>query len=409
MRIKNLKVQNFKSLSSLSSSSFNKMNFIHGFNNSGKSNLLKFLELVFMGKTIMSSVSYVEDDGTESIRKVVDANTPFWQGYIYDMPFIFTNNLRDENILFDVQLVVANDEFELKEILTEHGYLYPDKERKEVLVTIKGEIKSTNQTDSEMILKEVKLREHKIFSNNDGVYKYFEEPKESKLSGAQNVFEEIMSMFTNCVSLIESERYFIKERMQREFPETFTTRNFKNWLYGLSLDADKFEKFVSLISFLDEFKITSKVGRALENNLTSYPFTKPKITFSKFNDEIEIMLENRFGRLPLKNFGTGVQQLLYILSRLFVSDAKIILIEELELNLSPQYQELIINNLQSFIHNKKIDQVFFTSHSDYLLRDDFSIYEVSIGADGKSEIKTSNYSDLKSTRRALMDLTEPKK
>ena len=79
------------------------------------------------------------------------------------------------------------------------------------------------------------------------------------------------------------------------------------------------------------------------------------------------------------------------------------MIEELELNLSPQYQELIINNLQIFLSEKLINQVFFTSHSDYLNRSDFKVYETSIDENGKSDIKGSSYNGLKAMRRALLD------
>ena len=172
------------------------------------------------------------------------------------------------------------------------------------------------------------------------------------------------------------------------------------------MDADRFEKFTSLISFLDKFNLTSKVANVLNDNLKNYPFIKTKMTFSKFKEEIEVMLENPVGRFPLKNFGTGVQQLFYILSRIFDTPSKIILIEELELNLSPEYQELIINNLQKFLEEKILSQVFFTSHSDYLNRNDFKVYEVTIDANGKSDIKSSTYNGLKGMRRNFLTFAE---
>ena len=130
------------------------------------------------------------------------------------------------------------------------------------------------------------------------------------------------------------------------------------------------------------------------------------MSFSRFKEEIEVMLENKIGRFPLKNYGTGIQQIFYILSRIFDSASKIILIEELELNLSPEYQELIINNLQEFIKDQKISQVFYTSHSDYLNRNDFKIYEVTLDENGKSEMKASSYNALKAMRRNFLSSAE---
>ncbi|HRV51827.1 MAG: hypothetical protein FNNCIFGK_00316 [Bacteroidia bacterium] len=404
MQINYLKVENFKSLVKVDATGFGSVNFIHGFNNSGKSNFLKFLELLFSRKTVTIPESYTDELNILRTRNKVAEITPFWRGYIYDMPFIFTNNKRQTSILFEVQLELNNSEYPHSEELLAAGYLYNNRET--TPIKIKGEIVSINQNDSQVILKEVKLHDITIFSDNNGVPKFFEAPEGSSLANNEGLFNEVMDVFNNCVSLIESERYFSKEKLQQDPPDIFATGNFKNWLYGLSLDADRFEKFTSLISFLDKFNLTSKVANVLNDNLKNYPFIKTKMTFSKFKEEIEVMLENPVGRFPLKNFGTGVQQLFYILSRIFDTPSKIILIEELELNLSPEYQELIINNLQKFLEEKILSQVFFTSHSDYLNRNDFKVYEVTIDANGKSDIKSSTYNGLKGMRRNFLTFAE---
>jgi AAA15 family ATPase/GTPase len=404
MQISYLKVKNFKSLVNIDARGFAHVNFIHGYNNSGKSNFLKFLELLFSRKTITSPESYVDENNVSRSRNRIVAITPFWNGYIYDMPFIFTNNKRENNIIFEVQLELDNVEYPHSTELIGAGYLY--KQRLSTPIKIKGEISSINQNDSQIILKEVRLKNMVIYSENAGAPRFFEEPTNSVLKNNEVIITEVMDVFNNCVMLIESERYFSKEKLSQDSPEIFSTSNFKNWLYGLSLDADRFEKFTSLIAFLDGFNITSKVSTVLNNNLKNYPFKGTKMNFSKFKEEIEVMLENPIGRFPLKNFGTGVQQLLFILSKIFDTTSKIILIEELELNLSPEYQELIINNLQNFLHEKRINQVFFTSHSDYLFRNDFKTYEVSIDQNGKSIIKTSSYTALKALRRNFLLFAE---
>lgn len=403
MKITHLKVENFKSLIKVNATGFSEVNFIYGFNNSGKSNLLKFLELIFRRKSFKVPESYTEDN-VNKIRYKIAQITPFWSGIIYDLPFIFTKNIRDKNILFEVQLVLLNTEYPYSKELTDNGYLYKTREKTPIKIT--GEIASINQNDSEMILKGVKLNKKIIFSRNDGVPKFFETTENSALANNEVLFNDMMDVFNDCVKLIECERYFSKEELMQEPPLIFSTNNFKNWIYGLSIDADRFEIFTGLITFLNNFKLTSKVASVLTKNIVNYPFSNTKITFSKFKDEIEVMLENPIGRFPLKNFGTGVQQLFYILSKIFDTKSSIILIEELELNLSPEYQELIINNLQMFLDDKKISQVFFTSHSDYLHRNDFKIYEVSIDENGKSDIKASSYNALKEMRRNFLTFAE---
>jgi hypothetical protein len=257
-----------------------------------------------------------------------------------------------------------------------------------------------------MLLTEVKLKNIIIFTNHAGVSRFFEAPVNSALANNEAIFTEVMDIFNNCILLIESERFFSKEKLSQEPPDIFSTVNFKNWLYGLSLDADRFENFSGLINFLNRFNLTSNVSTTLNKNLNNYPFRDTRMNFSKFKQEIEIMLENPIGRFPLKNFGTGIQQLLFILSKLFDSKSKIVLIEELELNLSPEYQELIINNLQIFLRENRINQVFFTSHSDYLHRNDFKVYEVSIDENGKSSIRASSYTNLKAMRRNFLFFAE---
>ena len=404
MKISYLKVKNFKSLVDINTTGFSSMNFIHGYNNSGKSNFLKFLELLFSQKTTMIPEEYIDELGIPRTRRKVATYNPFWSGYIYDMPFIFTKNKRETNIVFEVQLELDNMDYPHSEELTAAGYLYTNRDL--TPIKISGEIESLNQNDSRMILNEVKLKSLVIYSNIAGVPKFFEAPINSDIINNEGYFNDIMDVFNNCVMLIESERFFTKEILSQEPPDIFTTSNFKNWLYGLSLDADKFDKFTTLIKFLNEFNLTSNIASVLEKNLNNYPFKDTKMNFSKFNEEIEVMLENPIGRFPLKNFGTGVQQLLFILSKIFDTKSKIILIEELELNLSPEYQELIINNLQHFLQEKKNDQVFFTSHSDYLHRNDFKVYEVSIDEYGKSDIKATTYNALKEMRRNFLKFAE---
>ncbi len=107
-------------------------------------------------------------------------------------------------------------------------------------------------------------------------------------------------------------------------------------------------------------------------------------------------------RYPLSNYGSGIQQLLYILVKIFSTNSKIILIEELELNLSPLYQLELIKFLSDEINkttNNKINQFFFTTHSKYFYDKTnlVTLYEVIIDNEGHSSInkatknRTNNY------------------
>ena len=143
MQINYLKVENFKSLVKVDATGFGSVNFIHGFNNSGKSNFLKFLELLFSRKTVTIPESYTDELNILRTRNKVAEITPFWRGYIYDMPFIFTNNKRQTSILFEVQLELNNSEYPHSEELLAAGYLYNNRET--TPIKIKGEIVSKSE------------------------------------------------------------------------------------------------------------------------------------------------------------------------------------------------------------------------------------------------------------------------
>lgn len=177
MQITQVKVEHFKSLIEVESTGFSSVNFIHGYNNSGKSNFLKFLELLFSRKTVTAPEEYVDNNNVRRIRNKVVTITPFWSGYIYDMPFLFTQNKREVNILFEVQLEVKNEEYPHTAELRKANYLYTN--RDSTPIRIKGEIRSLNPNDSQVILKEVVLKGHIIYTDNNGA------PKFSKLLPVQ--------------------------------------------------------------------------------------------------------------------------------------------------------------------------------------------------------------------------------
>jgi AAA15 family ATPase/GTPase len=122
------------------------------------------------------------------------------------------------------------------------------------------------------------------------------------------------------------------------------------------------------------------------------PLTNFNPEFSLMVGElIEVMFKIGKERYPLSSFGTGIQQLLFILASLFNSKAKIVLIEELELNLSPRYQSELFKILGALITDGKIDQVFFTTHSSYFdHRTDFGIYEVGVDNTGSTKVKKAS-------------------
>ena len=378
MKIDQFTINNFKSFKDTDNrlSKIADLNYIHGENNSGKSNILKFLKLIISLKDDFSQEVRVE--GGEMLSPNTDKH--FYNGTIQHEPYIFHKNQRDEPITFHFSIDLMHEEiknagFDFYDKLKE-DYFKNDKDKAHL--EFEGLIKNIDSlSTSEIVLKNVKINKKFIFENKS-VPEYFGGTSGTgELVGNKLAFNSLIGYLDDITEYIDNNRYFKKEYYSSNDVE-LEAGNFKNWLYNLSLNEFEFDKYLELLDFIKNYKIDSLTVLSSLN-----------LSFSINSDNVvELFLDNGSERLPISSFGTGINQLLYILARLYSSKARIILIEELELNLSPNTQRELLNILRLLIKNKKIDQVFFTSHSDYFnFRQDISIYETSINEEGVSKVE----------------------
>ena len=358
----------------------------YGLNNSGKSNLLKFINLIFTGKGYLETTKY-EDEGITKERKALKQySNDFWEGDISNKPFIF---FRDEwnnsKIEFEISIWVEQQEIPYIDILKKHKFVANT--ANDFLLTIKGEVIGKSKDISEIKLIDVSIKKRHLFALVKGEKYYFENLAIPELN--KQTFEHIMRIFNDSTLFLDSDRYFTKE-LENVDNNLFSTKNFKNWLFNLYLSD--FEKFKLFKEFINSFEVKCIDDPTLENNLKNHPLNNGDIGFTRLGKELEIMFSNLANnRLPLSNFGDGVQQLLSILSTLFNSNSKIVLIEEIELNLHPKFQLLLLDFLSSMIDlmhkTKQINQVFFTTHSPFFIhRSDLTkMYEVQIDQNGHSQ------------------------
>jgi predicted ATP-dependent endonuclease of OLD family len=378
-------VKNFRSLKNVEVRGFGDVNMVFGVNNSGKSNFLSFLELIFRSKEIKVPTTFTSDQGEEVTRLKVE-KTGFWEGYVYGLPFLFTDNDREKSIEFSVFVEIDPKELgKFSKILIEEGILTEDGHRN--YFEFNGYFKSISEFDSEFKMNKIKIRDTTIFSVDDNSLQQFfpENQNLSNAIGSEGAFE-LISIFSDCILLINSYRYFTKEVDSQE-SKNLTSGTFKNWLFSNYLNADKYQQFVDLEEFLNRIQISKGLKDKFNEELSNFPFDNLKISFSKFDSELEVMLETNFGRLPLKNYGTGIQQILYLFTKVFESKSRIFLIEEIELNLSRIYQEIIIHNFKELIDNKFLDQLIFTCHSDHYQRNDFIHFQTSIDKENGTTLK----------------------
>lgn len=351
IKLKELKVKSFKSLINTEIKEFGEVNMFYGFNNSGKSNIFRFLDLLFTKKIKIEAIEVGEE--SEELIDEID----FWNGVIYDKPYIFSNNDRSKSIEFEVILSISNSTIPDNEELSEYGYIA---EGDITDIEIKGVIKEINSNDSNLHVEIANLNGKEFYFFEDGIPYGFREEEDLNI----DLSESILRLFNNCIEFIDTDRNLELEVLQDNNSSLLlNNKNFKNWVFDLNMDAEKNERFNDLLDFLSSFEFSKEALDMLGGNTNSFPFREyTDIGFTKFGNRIEVMLKNKENRLPLSSFGTGIQQFFYILTRIFLNDSRIIIIEELELNLSPLYQIEIMRFLRTIL-GKKFDQILFSSHS----------------------------------------------
>ena len=167
-------------------------------------------------------------------------------------------------------------------------------------------------------------------------------------------------------------------------------RNFKNWIHNLSLDPERYKILKHILTEVSSFKPTGDAD--FNASEKSSPINNDfKFEFSRINETLNLILNNSINlRIPIENFGTGIQQILYLLTKIAEKNPRIVLIEELELNLSPKYQLMILQHfLLKYIElpEKRLKQLFFTTHAPNLcFRDDFQVHNVVMKGNGETVI-----------------------
>jgi predicted ATP-dependent endonuclease of OLD family len=138
-------------------------------------------------------------------------------------------------------------------------------------------------------------------------------------------------------------------------------------------------------------KIGDEKSREKFNLIQSFVrdlINKPELIIEIPHTKEEIVLTIDQNRLPLDSFGTGIHQLVMLCSTLVIHENSIVCIEEPEIHLHPELQRKFINFL-----GKTKNTYFITTHSNVFLdsRINTSIYHVQ--NDGiKSTISNTNQS-----------------
>lgn len=400
MKIISVEVKNYRSLKDVKVGSFKTINMLYGYNNTGKSNFLRFIEQIFRRKGRIIEVTFADGANIRTERRLETSG--WWDGEFSHSAFMFTDDDKDSIITFRILMEIVHNE-----LGTLHEKLMTDilhKNRSSASICLDGEISSVTSTDSKIRITKVMVN-NKIaydFAAAQGTNNYF--PSSKSLIGQAEPLNSLLAIFNDCVLFLGNDRYLLDEKEQPRISEELSAHNAKNWLFGYYMDSQKHARFEEFISFIKAYQCEHKTEPAAAIAWQHWPLSEGNIGFSRFGQNIELMLRNAKGRFPLASYGTGVQQILYILAKLFFTKSPIVLVEEIELNLSPTAQRELFINMRRLLEDNHLDQLFFTTHSNYFFyRGDFQIFEAELEDNGYTKIKGVRNADKKQFERASID------
>lgn len=348
MHIYKFSVKNYRSLKNVDIGDLSHAVIFYGENDSGKSNILTFLDVVFQQKYIEE---VIEAPGETLAQK---RSTGFWEGQLAD----FSNNFYLNNqrpITFSIYIKFERGELlSIKSLPKSFTELLPKNKTEDVLV-IEGKITSLGNDRAEMNLGRVELNQKQFYAGKN-MPEFLPDPAFASISVAdkKNIFDGIMNKLDNAFLRIPPDRFVSQEKeVSRDKKVDLSAKTLKNWLFQSTHD-----------------QTGEKIVRDVVRQFNSKPFNHGNVSIVRVGkDEIETLIEGKNGlKLPIGRRGSGVQQILTILAYIAQANSPFVGIEELEINLSPETQRKLVTSLLELVKSKSspVRQIFFTTHSPHI-------------------------------------------
>lgn len=377
MKIKNIEIDGYRSLKNVKINDLSDINIFHGENNTGKSNILKALEVFFSEKYIFKPLISGKPGEAEvkgETREIgFEGKVPIEESDFY--------TFEKGSIKFYVELELDNKDIGVIKIKLEKKEFSALLQKKSILLKITAEIPFDFEEHDNISYANFTISSFKI-NNKDTTDRVL----------IDKIGMYLILRFSN----INSERQIVREIYRGEEVERIGVKNIQKYLYNLSL-SDRVKDRLILEEIMNKFnEINKDVGKITFSIKRSKPEEdiKPyeggaQIIKIKDVSEIKLMMISTKNELllPIENFGSGLQQSLIIIANVVANNNAILYgIEELEANLSPHNQEIIFNTIKKMMTagSFNINQVFITSHSDVFSKDkvkDAKVYMVKF--DGK--------------------------
>lgn len=335
MKVEKFHITNYRSLVDFKVDAFDSTTIFYGLNNAGKSNIISALHTIFKRKPQYN-------------QGVLGGPINFYTGILPD----FTSNFFNQNdslvIDFSVELSALQEEFIIAETIKK---IFKPAVKKLALV-VNGQITKSKRINgaAEIQLTTITVNGTTIYNSTNAFGPYFPsliKKDRSNVSELGEAFTFFADALNDCVYVIGSGRDMHPITITHDgIVEEINPKTFKKFLHSLYLSEEDHHLF-------------EEINRVFN----AEPFGFGTISFAHINDHLEIMIKEGSIRLPIQLVGSGLLQILYIITGIVYNQSKIVCIEELEQNLSPKLQNLALRKLQSMLATTSADQIIISSHS----------------------------------------------
>lgn len=362
MQIRKASISGFRSLWNVSISDLGYANILYGENNCGKSNILTAMQFLFR------------------VERVEELESPI-AGFYYGELSNFLDNftIRNAGIMPAIQISadIGFDDSDLSAVpifakfLKNSGILSTHKQ----WLQLEAEIIRVDANTATKTTKKATINNCVMYdSSKPTLQRFFPGLKQKANQEAkQRAVEELFSYIMNAFEVISTGRFLKGEAIVET---RLTSQEFKDWLRTL------------IESRGETYRAFQRIQTWFQEKPFGYGTIRPIVEAGS----TALLIKDNSGReLILERLGTGTQQILILLSQIASSKAKIIGIEELELNLSPNMQFQTFGMLRQMLDDAGdvgVSQLFLTSHSPYLCKQaDAELYAISYDESNGTKIE----------------------